>query len=73
MKPMTYRQSCLIRNALKLTYGSLGTNKFPEEETTGPLLKVEIHPSGPAEDPGYAYTTRSVLFFLGDDGEFLNQ
>ena len=49
-KPMNYRHTYLARNALKLTYGSLGSNKFSRGNTPGPPFKV--HPS---QNPGYAY------------------
>ena len=41
-KPMNYRLTYLARNALKLTYGNLGSKKFSRGETLGPPFKV--HP-----------------------------
>ena len=40
---MNYRHTYLSRNALKLTYGNLGSKKFPGEGRN------------PAKTPGYAY------------------
>jgi len=39
MKPMNYRHTYVIRNALKLTYGNLGPKTFSGGETPGPHLK----------------------------------
>ena len=56
-KPMNYRHTYLARNALKLTYGNLGSKKFSGGETPGPPFKV--HP--PAKNPGYAHGYSSTV------------
>jgi hypothetical protein len=50
-KPMNYRLTYLARNALKLTYGNLGSRKFSRGETPRPPFKVH----SPAKNPGYTY------------------
>ena len=42
-KPINYRHTYLARNALKLTYGNLGSKKFSRGETPGPPFNV--HPT----------------------------